>query len=51
MYSLDCPYYDKSFRTVGELIDDIISSGMDPNYVITKNGSSTGEMAVDLIQF
>jgi hypothetical protein len=51
MYSLDCEYYDKMFGYVYELVDDVISSGMDPNYEITKNGSGTGEMVIDLIQF
>ena len=50
MYSLDCSYYDRSFNTVNELIDDVIVSGMDPNYEITHNGTPTGEEAVELIQ-
>jgi hypothetical protein len=50
MYSLDCTYYTKEFRTVDELINDIMVSGMDPNYEITFNGKSTGEIAFDLIQ-
>ena len=50
MYSLDCSYYEKEFRTIDELINDIIVSGMDPNYEITKNGKPTGEFAIDLIQ-
>ena len=49
MYSLDCSYYDKSFNTIDELIQDIINSGMDPNYEITYNGKGTGEIAFDLI--
>ena len=48
-YSLDCSYYNKKFITLDELLDDIASSGMDPNYEITFNGKPTGEMAVDLI--
>ena len=51
MYSLNCNYYDKSFNTVSELIDDVIISGMDPNYEITHNGTTTGEKAVELIVF
>ena len=51
MYSLDCNYYDRSFDTVDELIDDVVSSGMDPSYEITKNGVGTGEDVIDLIQF
>ena len=50
MYNLNCSYYDRSFNTVDELIDDIIISGMDPNYEITHNGAPTGEEAVELIQ-
>lgn len=51
MYSLDCTYYTKSFPTLDELINDIINSGMDPNYEITFNGEGTGEQAIDQIQF
>jgi len=50
MYSLKCSYYDKSFRSIEELIDDVILSGMDPNYEITKNGKGTGEELISLIQ-
>ena len=50
MYSLKCSYYDKSFRSIEELIDDVISSGMDPNYEITYNGKGTGEELISLIQ-
>lgn len=49
MYGLNCSYYTKEFSTIDQLVDDIISSGMDPNYEITKNGVGTGEMAADLI--
>jgi len=51
MYSLDCVYYKKRFFTVTELINDVIASGMDPNYEITRNGKSTGEMLCDLIVY
>jgi hypothetical protein len=51
MYSLDCPYFDKHFETCQELIDYVISSGMDPNYEITYNGIGTGEFAEDQIVF
>jgi len=37
MYSLDCSYYSKSFSDVNDLVNDIISSGQDPNYEITWN--------------
>ena len=49
MYSLDCSYYKKKFNTITELIDDVLASGMDPNYEITRNGKPTGEMIADLI--
>ena len=49
MYSLDCIYYKKEFNTTDKLIEDIIRSGMDPNYDITLDGISTGEMAIDFI--
>ena len=49
MYTLDCSYYTKSFSTLNELLDDILNSGMDPNYDILFNNKSTGETAWDLI--
>jgi hypothetical protein len=49
MYSLNCSYYDKEFSSINALLDDIMSSGMDPNYEITKDGKSIGETAWDLI--
>ena len=49
MYSLDCSYYKKEFNSIDELIDDVITSGMDPNYEITHDGETTGEMLADLI--
>jgi hypothetical protein len=51
MYSLDCVYYTKTFSTLDQLIEDVINSGMDPNYEITKDGKGTGEQAIELIQF
>ncbi len=51
MYSLDCVYYEREFATRSELIDDVVSSGMDPNYEITCNGRHTGETVADLLQF
>jgi hypothetical protein len=51
MYTLDCNYYTREFSTVDELIQDIMISGMDPNYEIVFNGQPTGEQAIDLIQF
>ena len=49
MYSLDCSYYKKSFAALNELITDVIQSGMDPNYEITKNSIGIGEYASDMI--
>jgi hypothetical protein len=49
MYSLKCNYYTKEFATLRELLRDIMESGMDPNYQITRNGKCTGETAWDLI--
>jgi hypothetical protein len=51
MYSLKCDYYTKQFSTIDELINDVIMSGMDPNYEITCNGKRTGEYVSDLIQY
>ena len=49
MYSLDCEYYNREFATLEDLIEDILSSGMDPNYEITWNGQLTGEIAFNFI--
>ena len=49
MYSLNCSYFDKEYDSVNELVNDVISSGMDPNYEITYNGVGTGEECVDFI--
>ena len=51
MYSLKCKYYTKEFPTLDALIDDVIQSGMDPNYEVTRDGKGIGERAIDLIQF
>lgn len=51
MYSLDCSYYDKEFDSINELVNDIMASGMDPNYEITKNGKGIGEEAIAFIVF
>lgn len=50
MYSLDCNYYDEEFTFIMDLVDDVVNSGMDPNYEITFNGEPTGEKVIDLIQ-
>ena len=49
MYSLDCSYYDREFETVDELINDVMLSGMDPSYEITKGGEYIGSTVMDLI--
>jgi hypothetical protein len=51
MYSLDCNYYTKKFSSISELIEDVINSGMDPSYEVTKDGEGIGENAIDFIQF
>ena len=51
MYSLKCDYYKKEFNYLHDLVDDVMMSGMDPNYEITKNGNGIGEMVIDLIGF
>ena len=51
MYGLKCDYYTKQFNTVDELIWDMMISGMDPNYEITRDGKGTGEQVSDLIQY
>ena len=51
MYSLDCVYYEREFTTLDELLNDVMCSGMDPGYEITKNGNGIGETAADLIRF
>ena len=51
MYSLNCSYYTKQFPTLNELVNDIMISGMDPNYEITRKGKGIGEEAIDYITF
>jgi hypothetical protein len=51
MYSLKCGYYTREFTTLDELIDDIITSGMDPNHEVTRDGKGIGEKAIDFIQY
>ena len=51
MWTLKCNYYRKEFATLDLLLEDIIQSGMDPNYEICLNGRPTGDVAIDLIQF
>jgi hypothetical protein len=49
MYSLNCEWYMKEFPSIDLLLKDIVSSGMDPNYEVTLDGSPTGDIAIDLI--
>lgn len=49
MYSLKCKYYKKEFEDIDDLLEDIMISGMDPNYEITKDGKGTGEKAIELL--
>tara|TARA_R110002049_G_scaffold205353_1_gene375927 strand:+ start:116 stop:271 length:156 start_codon:yes stop_codon:yes gene_type:complete len=51
MYSIDCNYYQKEFKNIDDLLNDIQISGQDPNCEITKNGNKTGEMIIDLMIF
>ena len=51
MYSLKCDYYKKEFNYLHELVDDVLMSGMDPDYEITKNGVGINEKVIDLIKF
>jgi hypothetical protein len=48
-FSLDCGYYNKEFDSLQKLLDDVMISGMDPNYRIIINGKPTAETAWDLI--
>ena len=50
MYSLDCGYYKEEFNTVDELIEAVLSGGMDPNYELTYNGEPTGEQLFELME-
>jgi hypothetical protein len=50
MWTLDCSYYDKSFSTLRELIDDVLESGMDPNYEVVRNGRKIGETLADFLE-
>tara|TARA_R110000868_G_scaffold362688_2_gene624936 strand:- start:733 stop:888 length:156 start_codon:yes stop_codon:yes gene_type:complete len=50
MYSLDCSYFEKEFKSIDDLLENILTSGMDPNYEITFNGKGTGEIAFSLME-
>ena len=49
MYSLNCDYYTREFNSIDQLIQDVMVSGMDPNYEITRDGVGIGETTWDLI--
>jgi hypothetical protein len=49
MYSLKCSYYEKSFKSLNELINDVINYGMDPNYEITFNGKGIGQELIEYL--
>jgi len=49
MYSLKCDYYTREFSSIDDLIQDVMVSGMDPNYEITRDGKGTGEMLWSLM--
>jgi hypothetical protein len=51
MYSLKCSYYTKEFSSIDELVNDVIISGMDPNYEVIFNGKGMGEEVINYIQF
>ena len=51
MYSLNCDYYTKEFPTLEELIDDVMTSGMDPCYEVTKDGVGMQEELIDFMEF
>ena len=48
MYSLEYNDYTSEFSTIEELVNDIVSKGLDPSIEITKNGKKIGQ---DLISF
>ena len=50
MYSLNVEWYPYTFDTISELIYNIMDSGMDPNYEVTRDGKGIGETAWDFIQ-
>ena len=48
-YSLKSDYYKREFDTLEELAEDVVVSGMDPNYEITENGKGIGQFIIDYI--
>jgi hypothetical protein len=51
MYSLNCEYFNEEFKSINDLVNYIVKTGMDPNYEITKNGKSMGEKACEYIGY
>jgi hypothetical protein len=51
MYSIAFTPYKGSFPTIDQLVDDLLASGLDPAYEITKDGEPTGELASDYIAY
>jgi hypothetical protein len=51
MFSLKCSYYTREFSSIDALVNDVIISGMDPNYEVTFNGEGMGEEVINYIQF
>ena len=48
-YSLDCEYFTKEFPTLDKLLENIVATGMDPNYEIVMNGKLTGLTAAEAL--
>jgi hypothetical protein len=49
MYSLNSPDYIKEFRSIEELIRDIVISGISKLFEITKDGIGQRTIAMELI--
>lgn len=50
-WTLKCSYYNKTFPTLQLLVEDVINSGMDPNYKVVYNGKTTSDKIIDLILY
>ena len=42
MYKLECSYFQDAFPTLEELIDHVLTTGMDPGYHVLRNGKRIG---------
>lgn len=51
MYTLDCDYYNKSFDSIDELVEEVINDGMDPNVQILRDGRPTGQEVIEFIVY